>query len=493
MPLVVNTNINALNSQRNLDRSGSLLAKALERLSSGLRVNSAADDAAGLAISDRMAAQVRGTNQGIRNANDGISLAQTAEGALQEYTNILQRMRELSVQSINATNTATDRGALDGEYQQLSSELDRIATQTTFNGNTVLNGTLATVTFQVGAYVGNTISLSLSAGVRTNQVGQIAQATGANVVDGNAIATGEVTINGTAIVASVASGGAGQTADSAFAKAAAFNASGVAGVTAAAVTTTVTTTTFANGTNVVYNANAGAQTYSLQINGVAIYAAFSLATATGLSASQISGQVNLFSNQTGVTASVDVSSNLVLSAGDGRNIAVVQDSSDAAVTSSILTAGGAAVAGTAAAGDFTNRGKLQLTSNSNITLGGTAVAARTGFAVTAIALDTTTLGSTNITSVVNSNTSLNRIDASLVSVSSLRAQFGAIQNRMQSTIANLQIVAQNVDAARSRIVDADFAAETAQLTKGQILQQAGVAILVQANQVPQAALALLRG
>jgi flagellin len=492
MALVVNTNILALNAQRNLDRSGLILGKALERLSSGLRVNSAADDAAGLAISDRMWSQVRGLNQAIRNANDGISLSQTAEGALQEYTNIAQRMRELAVQSINATNTATDRGALDAEYQQLNAELDRIATQTTFNGNAVLNGTLGTVTFQVGAYVGNTISLSLSAGVRTNQVGQIAQATGANAVDANGIGTGEVTINGLAIVASVAGNGAGQTVDSAYAKAAAINASGVAGVTAAAVAATVTTDAFANGSNIVYNANAGAQTYSLTINGVSIYSAFSLAAGAGLTASQVATQVNVFSGQTGVSASVNGSSHLVLSAADGRNVVITQDGSDADVTSSILTAGGAAAAANAGTGDFTNRGKLQLTSNANITLGGTAVAARTGFAVTSISLDTTTLGSTSVTSVDNSNTALNRLDAALASVSSLRAQFGAIQSRMQSTIANLQVVAQNVDAARSRIVDADFASETAFLTKGQILQQAGIAILAQANLVPQSALALLR-
>jgi flagellin len=471
MALVVNTNILALNAQRNLDRSSGILGKALERLSSGLRVNSAADDAAGLAISDRMYAQVRGLNQAVRNANDGISLSQTAESALQEYTSIVQRMRELAVQSANATNTATDRSALDAEYQQLNAELDRIATQTTFNGNAVLNGTLGNITFQVGAFVGNTISLSLSAGVRTNQVGQIAQASGANPVDANAIATGEVTINGTAVVASVAGSGAGQTADSAYAKAAAINASGVAGVTAAAVPApSVATSAFANGTSVVYNANAAAQTYSLSINGVAIYSAFSLATATGLSASALATQINVFSNQTGVSASVDGSSNLVLTASDGRNIAIVQDSSDATVTSAILTAGGAAAAANAGTGDFTNRGQLQLTSNSNITLGGSAVAARTGFAVTSIALDTTTVGSTSVTTVANSNTAINRLDATLASVSALRAQFGAIQNRMQSTIANLQAVVQNVDAARSRIVDADFAAETANLTKGQILR-----------------------
>jgi len=290
MPLVVNTNIAALNAQRNLDRSAGMLGKALERLSSGLRVNSAADDAAGLAISDRMFSQIRGTQQGIRNANDGISLSQTAEGALQEYTNALQRMRELSVQSANATNSGTDRDALDNEYQQLLLELDRIATQTTFNGNTVLNGTLGTLTFQVGANVGDTISLGLSTSVRTNAVGQIAEATGANAVNSSALTLGSVTINSINIKASTAGTGAGQTSDSAWSKVEAIKASGVTGVTATAVATTVTTDNFANGTSIVYNANAGAQTYSLTINGTDIYNAFSLAATTGLTASAIATQ-----------------------------------------------------------------------------------------------------------------------------------------------------------------------------------------------------------
>src|SRR5262249_9310148 len=222
-------------------------------------------------------------------------------------------------------------------------------------------------------------SLSLSAGVRTNQVGQIAQASGAAAVDANAIATGEVTINGTAIVASVAGSGAGQTADSAYAKAAAINASGVAGVTAAAVPApSVATTAFANGTSVVYNANAAAQTYSLSINGVAIYSAFSLATATGLGASALATQINVFSNQTGVSASVDGSSNLVLTASDGRNIAIVQDSSDAAVTSAILTAGGAAAAANAGTGDFTHPGEPHPPPHPHTTPGGPPAPAAPG-------------------------------------------------------------------------------------------------------------------
>ena len=494
MPLVVNTNIASLNAQRNLERSAGMLGKALERLSSGLRVNSAADDAAGLAISDRMTSQIRGTNQGIRNANDGISLAQTTEGALQEYTNAIQRMRELAVQSANATNSGTDRAALNNEYGQLLAELDRIATQTTFNGNQVLNGTLGTLTFQVGANVGDTISLGLSTSVRTNAIGQIAEQTSpdAGGVDSSAISAATVQINGRDINASVAGSGAGQTADSAWSKVEAIKASSISGVTATAIASTVTTTAFAAGSDVVRNTDAATKTYTLTVNGTTIYNALSLATGTGLTAAAVAAQVNLFSGATGVTGSVSATSHLVLTAADGRNIVITQDGSDANVTTSILTGGGAAVASTNAAGDFTNRGKVKLSSASNITLGGTV--ARIGFTgVTAIALDTTTISATDVTSVTNAETAIKRLDSSLTSIGTLRATLGAMQNRMQSTIANLATVVQNVSDARGRILDADFAAETAQLTKSQILREAGSTILAQANSIPQQVLALLRG
>jgi flagellin len=499
MALVVNTNIASLNAQRNLDKSGMLLAKALERLSSGLRVNSAADDAAGLAISDKMFAQIRGTNQGIRNANDGISLSQTTEGALSEYTSALQRMRELAVQSSNATNSSTDRSAIDNEYKALLAEMDRIATQTTFNGNQVLNGTLGTLNFQVGPNVGDTISLGLSTSVRTNALGQIAEQTSPDAagVDSSAIAGSQVSINGTFIQVSAAGAGAGQTADSAWSKVEAIKASGIAGVTATAVATTATSTAFANGASEVYNANAGAKTYSLTVNGSTIYNATSLAATTGLTATQIAAQVNLFSGTTGVSGSVNGTNHLVLTAADGRNIVITQDSSHATdVTSSILTAGGAAVAvdtgGAVNTADFTNRGKITLSSSSNVTLGGTV--ARLGFTgVAAIALDTTTMSTTDVLTVANAGTAIKRLDASLSSVSTLRSTLGAIQNRMQSTIANLASVVQNVTEARGRILDADFAAETAQLTKANILREAGTTILAQANSVPQQALTLLRG
>ncbi|HEU4483933.1 MAG TPA: flagellin, partial [Povalibacter sp.] len=174
MALVINTNVMSLNAQRNLTTSGNQLATSLQRLSSGLRINSAKDDAAGLAISDRMTTQITGLNQAARNANDGISLAQTTEGALQEVTNNLQRIRELAVQSANATNSDSDRAALDQEVQQRIEEITRIAAQTSFNGRKVLDGSFGSASFQVGANVGETISLSLDASVKATDIGKVA-------------------------------------------------------------------------------------------------------------------------------------------------------------------------------------------------------------------------------------------------------------------------------------------------------------------------------
>src|SRR5512143_1358827 len=238
MAQVINTNIASLNAQRNLNKSQGALGTALQRLSSGRRINSAKDDAAGLAISERFTTQIRGLNQAVRNANDGISLAQTTEGALQEVTNNLQRIRELAVQSANATNSDSDRSALDQEVQQRIAEIDRIATQTSFNGRKVLDGTFGGATFQVGANVGETIGVNLSTGVKTTQLGQIAKGTSTTEVDTNAL-SGTATIQvGSSTVTTVGASkqgtAAGQSVGSAYAKAAAINAASVPGLTVTA-------------------------------------------------------------------------------------------------------------------------------------------------------------------------------------------------------------------------------------------------------------------
>ncbi|MEQ1803372.1 MAG: flagellin [Gammaproteobacteria bacterium] len=480
MPSVVNTNVLSLNAQRNLSRSDSTLATALQRLSSGLRINSAKDDAAGLAIADRFTTQIRGLNQAVRNANDGISLSQTAESALDELGNNLQRIRELAVQSANATNSASDRAALDQEVQQRIAEINRIASQTSFNGQKVLDGSFGSAQFQVGANVGETINVNLTTGVRADQLGQIATSTG-TAVTANALTDGGLTIavgqgSAVAIGASAAGSQVQQTADSAFAKVNAINAGGVSGLTATA--TNVTSGTFSTITNA-----AATSTYNLTVNGVAIYAgADNVAAGSSLTASDVAAQVNLFSAQTGVSAAVS-GTTLTLTASDGRNVVVAE---------TITQGAGATLAGTgiAAAQEGTLRGTITLSAAQNITLGGAN--ADIGFASTSIAVDTTTLSTVSVTSVANANTAIQRADAALTAVSSLRSQLGAIQNRFESTISNLSSVAENLTASRSRIQDADFAAETAALTRAQILQQAGVAVLAQANAAPQTVLGLFR-
>jgi len=480
MPSIVNTNVLSLNAQRNLSRSQDTLATALQRLSSGLRINSAKDDAAGLAIADRFTTQIRGLNQAARNANDGISLAQTAESALDELTNNLQRIRELAVQSANATNSASDRAALDQEVQQRIAEINRISSQTSFNGQKVLDGSFGTAAFQVGANVGETISINLTTGVRADQIGQIATSTG-TAVTSSALTDGGLTIavgQGAAVAVGASTAGSqnGQDADSAYAKVNAINSAGVSGLTATA--TNATTGTFST-----INNAAATSTYNLTINSVAIYSGSdNIAAGGSLTATDVAAQINLFSTQTGVSAAVTGTS-LTLTASDGRNVVLAE---------TITQGAGATLTGTGidAAQTGTLRGTISLSAAQNITLGGANAAI--GFAGTSIAVDSTTLATVSVTSVANANTAIQRADASLTAVSSLRSQLGAIQNRFESTISGLQAVSENLTASRSRIQDADFAAETAALTKAQILQQAGTAVLAQANAVPQTVLSLFR-
>jgi flagellin len=514
MAQVINTNVLSLNAQRNLSTSGNALSTALQRLSSGLRINSAKDDAAGLAISNRFTTQINGLNVASRNANDGISLAQTAESALGELTNNLQRIRELAVQSANASNSSSDRAALDQEVQQRLAEVDRIATQTAFNGQKVLDGTFGNATFQVGANVGETISVGLSTSVRTVSIGKTADYVGstayvstANVgqqggsVTTAALAAGDLTLalgNGQAVgvgaSANYVGGAASQGAASAYAKAAAINAAGVSGLTAIADTTVqVAFTTVA--------ASAAANdTYSLSINGTAIYTA----AATSIDGTTWATAVNANASATGVTATFDSANNrMTLQAVDGRDITVSQTIGTAGTANNGLngTAAGTnntvnaalsfdtAASGVAAAD--TAVGSIRLTAADAIVVGGNTPT-NAGLALGSLALGSSALNAASVTTVANANTAITKVDAALSAVSSLRSTFGAVQNRFESTIANLQAVSENLSASRSRILDADFAAETANLTRAQILQQAGVAILAQANAVPQNVLSLLR-
>lgn len=508
MPAIINTNIASLNAQRNLNASQSALATSLQRLSSGLRINSAKDDAAGLAISERFTTQIRGLNQAVRNSNDGISLAQTGEGALAEVTSNLQRIRELAVQSANSTNSASDRAALDLEVQQRLAEIDRTAVQTSFNSQKILDGTFGNATFQVGANVGETITVGIATSMRTSAMGQVA--TGTSSVEATVAAlTGTGTIqvgSGTAttILASVAGASNGQSVGSAYAKAVAISNANVAGLSVSA------TNNVEFGIASVVGAVDNTSTYSLRINGVDIYAAVSVPNATPLTTQQITDAINAQQSTTGVTASLS-GANLRLSAADGRDIAIGETVGGTALVSGGVTAGAggssvvngvtyydgqistvANATNNSAVAAAVNGGRLTLTANENIVITGDGAIMGFAGASTTIAKDSTTISSANVLTVAGANNTITRIDAALTTVSTLRSTFGAIQNRFESVITSLSATAENLTASRSRIQDADFAAETAQLTRNQILQQAGTAMLAQANQLPSTVLNLLK-
>jgi len=475
MPLVINTNIQSLNAQRNLSKTLMPLQTAMQRLSSGMRINSAKDDAAGLAIAVRMNSQMKGLTQAVRNANDAVSLVQTAEGAIDEMTNALQRIRELAVQSANASNTALDRGATDKEVQQLVAEVDRIATQTQFNNQTLLDGTLGSKAFQVGANAGQTISVALAQGLKAGQIGQIADSTATTATSVAIVGGDNIQINDNKIIATVA-GGAGQTTSSAWSVANAINASGVSGVTATAVTGTTTS----NVANKGIDFAAAADAYKLDINGVTVfnYTATAAFATEGLTQQQLIDRINMYSSQTGVGAALN-GTDIELTAADGRDIGV-----DVTVTAGATAAFNA---------DSTTHGFIELSSSDDIKITGDA-SNKLGFGAgaTTITKDAQTLSNIDVKTVTGANNTMKRIDSALNVISNMRADLGAVLNRFQSTTANLSNVLENITAAHSRIMDADFAAETANITKAQILQQAGISVLAQANTLPQNVLTLLR-
>ena len=468
MSATINTNLSSLTAQRNSTKSQNDLSTAINRLSSGLRINSAKDDAAGLAIAERFTSQIRGLNQAARNANDGISLAQTAEGALGSTGANLQRIRELAVQSANATNSASDRAALQQEVSQLVSEIDRVGTQTQFNGINLLDGTFSAQQFQVGANANQTIAITGLASARSSALGASYSATvTSGVVTANAIASGDLSVNGVSIGAPVAGSANGQEANSAFAVAQAINAA-QGTVTATANATSVT------GGNPAAAGAIAANAFS--INGVNVGAIAAGADVPGQGAN-VAAAINLISGATGVTATAAAGGAVTLTAADGRNVIIA-----GTVTNTGLTAA-------------TTRGTVSLstTSTAGIVIAGTTPA-DAGFTAgtTASTLSGTAISNIDISTVTGANTALASIDAALTTVNSERAKLGAIQNRFSSTVSNLQTTSENLSASRSRIQDADFAAETAMLSRAQVLQQAGTAMIAQANQLPQQVLQLLR-
>ena len=392
MAQVINTNTMSLNAQRNLSTSGSSLATTIQRLSSGSRINSAKDDAAGLAISERFGTQIRGTDVAIRNANDGISLAQVAEGSLTEIGNNLQRVRELSVQASNATNSASDRKALQAEVTQLVSEIDRVAKQSDFNGTKLLDGTFSSQLFQVGANAGQAIAIDKTIDAKAGSLG---------------------------------------------------------------------TSTFATGATAALAASTDGARFSGTVMGVDIGTVEVKAGATTADASKaVATAINAKIGEAGIYAEANADGSLKLSSvKEGKavaaaDIALMRSDYDATAK----TWGTAAAAGAYTAGTDTSANVQKL----------------------------------DVSTVLGAQQALEVVDKALGAINSTRADLGAIQNRFTSVVANLQTSSENLSASCSRIKDTDFAKETAELTRTQILQQAGTAMLAQANQVPQGVLSLLR-
>jgi len=398
MPSFINTNLASLNAQRNLNQSQGAQSSALQRLSSGLRINSAKDDAAGMAISARMTAQIHGTTQAARNANDGISLAQTAEGAMTEVSSNLQRIRDLAVQSRNASNSVSDRAALNAEAQTLMSEIDRVSNTTSFNGVKLMDGSFSGQAFQIGANAGESISIN-------------------KVVDSRSTALGVTSVTAAAVGAATASGTAG------------FGGAIAAG--------------------------------DLKLNGVSL-GAIAIAGSAAERGAQVAAAANAVSTQTGIMATVDSAGVVTL-----NNYGSVPTGAGSTVNAGIT-----------------------------ITLAGTGTAASTGLTAQAANAASVTAGAgfagLDITTTAGADAAVAHMDNAMTAINSARSDMGALQNRFASVVNNLQTTTENLTASRSRIQDTDFASETAALSRSQILQQAGTAMLAQANQLPNQVMTLLR-
>tara|TARA_B100001093_G_scaffold357174_1_gene341793 strand:+ start:566 stop:1978 length:1413 start_codon:yes stop_codon:yes gene_type:complete len=470
MGLFINTNAFANNAQRNLLGSSKKLGTSFQRLSSGLRVNSAADDAAGLAISERFNSQVKGLTQSIRNANDAISLVQVAEGALQESTAVLQRMRELSVQAASDVNTAADREAIQNEVGQLVDELQRIGDSTTFNQQKLLDGTFNDKFFHIGMNFQERIRVRVR-DARSQTIGRVASfntgQVSANSIGDDQLRINGVTIRATQLVDDQIS--TTQRTSSAIAKAAAINDfTNFTGVTAY-VTETERAATGDIGGGLLDESN------YVEING-RIFTGFEVQQDDA--DEKFINAINADLDQTGVLARRDDEGRVELVAADGRNIEVNVVGNAGAVTG---------------LNSDVTRASLRLMSDSQFEVsgGGEPDIGMVPNAIVAVTANNS-VETIDVRTREGANDGILILDRAIQQIASDRAELGAVQNRMQSTINNLASVSENAAAAKSRILDADFAAESAALAKNQVLTQAATTILAQANQVPQQALSLLQ-
>ena len=515
MAQYINTNIASLNSQRNLSTSQSALATSLQRLSSGLRINSAKDDSAGMSIASRMSSQVNGPDQARRNANDGVSLTQTGEGALAIASDMLQRIRELAVQSANATNTSFDRAALQAEANQLTSELDRMASTTQFNGQNLLDGSLSSATFQVGANANQTITATTanfhtavygnyrvgsavaatSNGVGDLTVGSIADTTVSSAGAASLVAGGvpAFTINGASGSQSINIAPPDINGVGASAKVVARSindVSGSTGVSASAKTEFDLSALTTNGSFQLAIASNNPFASPVTITFVTGAASNADGLASGIKA------FNDVAATTGVTAKLNTAGNgITLTNADGENINILNNS---AVATTLTVGSQAGVGGVATAGGGVwAYGTGCITLDSEKSFGMANLTASNFFTAAAVAAGSTasnlqSVSQIDLSSVAGANRAIGQADAALATVNAQRAQYGALQSRFSSTITNLMSSSENLTQARSRIQDTDFAAETGALTRAQILQQAGTAMLAQANAVPNGVMALLR-
>ncbi len=561
MALVINTNVSSLNAQRQLTNSQSALNTAMERLSSGQRINSAADDAAGLAISNRQSAQIRGLDQAVRNANDGISLIQTAEGALSETTNILQRMRELAVQSANGIYSAADRETLDREVQDLKEEIDRISESTSFNGQNILDGSLGDISLQVGAQANQTINLNIAETSTSTLGGVRGDVTGTETDLSTTFAGTFVKINGQEIDSTTLTS-ALDTATTAEEFLSAINssiegveASAFVEVTAAGVgsgNTTATAFEFEltglDGESQSFSISGTANLQELaekitsQTDG-AVVASINEGGKLVLGA-QDAGKITVTTEgESGFAAAATADFSLILNdtnAANGNDITIeYDDAADAAIlgldarTSDTVTAAAAAKADAAAdaltagemlingievgisasesaadkvkainsvsdqTGVFATEaaGVISLQSKEEISVSYTTAdgEAKVGIQATnSSEFIGDTLATVDISTAEGAQKAIDTIDQALEQVNNTRSGLGAANNRLDFTVSNLMNISENTSAARSRTMDADFAAETAALSRAQVLQQASQAMLAQANAKPQQVLSLLQ-
>ncbi|HEQ1746127.1 TPA: B-type flagellin [Pseudomonas aeruginosa] len=484
MALTVNTNIASLNTQRNLNASSNDLNTSLQRLTTGYRINSAKDDAAGLQISNRLSNQISGLNVATRNANDGISLAQTAEGALQQSTNILQRIRDLALQSANGSNSDADRAALQKEVAAQQAELTRISDTTTFGGRKLLDGSFGTTSFQVGSNAYETIDISLqnasasaigSYQVGSNGAGTVASVAGTATASG--IASGTVNLVGGGQVKNIAIA-AGDSA-----KAIAEKMDGaIPNLSARARTVFTADVSGVTGGSLNFDVTVGSNTVSL----------------AGVTSTQdLADQLNSNSSKLGITASINDKGVLTITSATGENVKFDAQTGTATAGQVAVKVQGsdgkfeAAAKNVVAAATTIVTGYVQLNSPTAYSVSGTGTQASQVFG-NASAAQKSSVASVDISTADGAQNAIAVVDNALAAIDAQRADLGAVQNRFKNTIDNLTNISENATNARSRIKDTDFAAETAALSKNQVLQQAGTAILAQANQLPQAVLSLLR-